>query len=238
MTEDMKKFREMTKPVKFRMAKMALRTLKDINSVIVNNIIYNIKYKIYNILFKYNLFNIKRYNINTKDEVLRRGLDFKRGIQTPCLKVLVSMVLKEETLIDLDYFYRQKKDGSKKIILVMKNKEEKKVYSETFLTDIAFSVDTKHYHNADNLSSFKVFSSKSTISTLPLGSALKNENRAETKEYDLTSLKKLRHKSLIHTDFELKDIPLEELVFSYNYSVEIFKKHLRTLTPNNFLVTP
>ena len=108
--------------------------------------------------------------------------------------------------IDKDYFYRTKKDGSKKITYTIKDEEKTQVFLDSCLKSINIKVADRWYL-ADYMPTIKAFIGKNFNDV---------EDRMEFKtvEYDLTPLRNLKMRDVIDV---LRVEHLSENVVYYHY---------------------
>ena len=218
------RFYKMTRPPKFRRFRMIIQYLKDwwqgVSSVIYNRSLF--------ILYKYKLFNIKRYSYRDNgEEVFPAPLYFRRGIQTTNFKAIIEMNLVERWNIDLEYYYREQKDGSKKILLVLSDFEEKKLLTDSRLKEICISIDGKEYYQLRDRQ--PVFEYRSIIP--PLRPFNDTEVIKTSKDvYDMNILYNARQVNLVSTEKKHDEVAPEELVSCYDFAVSEFKYWLSKLS--------
>ena len=169
------------------------------------------------------------------------------NIPLPELKEVISKYVKgivmmrpvSETDIDIDYFYRERRDGSRKITLWVKNEKTSRIFVDSYLKNICLKVGDKWY-DVDKLPVFKA-----TILEEDILPKHFNENESlrpvevKTVSYDTAPLKKLRHRSLIQMcstdDF---NIPFSEKVLEYYYvqSYEAFVDALNKINLEDLIL--
>ena len=225
-SEDMKKFNEMTKPMRFRKLKMISQSVgltyevgKERISYLFNNILYKLHiYKRYNY----------RDNVVTNYDIPEITLKRKRVV-TRNFDVLVDMKFEWIEEIDLDYFYRELKDGHKKITHYMKNESTGRLFAVANLDDICLIIDGKKY-NVNNLPVFKF----RTITQKPQGFSdtpiVNDLVDYRTVTYDVFPLKQTTHKTLVA--FGMKPDGITDSIVNYFYSVSrrYFEEQLNDLT--------
>lgn len=228
---DKVKFHNMTKPIKFRRLKQMktmtvlwCKALRERTIYLFNYLLYKLKI-------------LKRYSY--RDKVAK--VISTSNIPLPELKEVISKYVKgivmmrpvSETDIDIDYFYRERRDGSRKITLWVKNEKTSRIFVDSYLKNICLKVGDKWY-DVDRLPVFKA-----TILEEDILPKHFNENEplrpveVKTVSYDTAPLKKLRHRSLIQMcstdDF---NISFSEKVLEYYY-VQSYEAFVDTLNKIN-----
>ena len=222
------KFYNMTKPVRFRRLKQA----KMITVLWCKAVRERIIYLFNHVLYKLNI--LKRYSYRDRTEqVFSLPFNIKmREVQSNTFKGVVVTKLIKETFYDIDYFYRQKKDGSKKITLTLKDEEESRLYTESHLEEICLKVSSRWYM-PDHLPTLKV----AVMDVKPVAfdpSASLKPVEYDTVEYDLLPLKTLRYKSLLGK-ITLNDISEPMLYYYYELAVSEFSKKLNSMTLHDLM---
>ena len=150
---DKVQFHKMTKPIRFRRIKVAKSVIVLWFKELRERIIYHFNY----LLYKLNI--LKRYNytdITEQASPIPENLKpVEREIETEHYKGTVKMVFEEYRFIDIDYFYRIRKDGSKKITYTMKDHQKVFTYAVSRLNNISIRV-SNNWYNVSALPTFKV----------------------------------------------------------------------------------
>lgn len=218
---DRVKFYRMTKPIKFRKFKLFKSDIILWCKALRELTIYNIN----NLLYKLNILKKYSYRDNVEKVISEFNL-YKKEAVSNFIKGTVVMKLVEQKSIDIEYFYKEKKDGSKKITLWVRNKEEVKIFTDSYLNNIYLKVD-KRWYNINNQPTFKVVMPKPVEPSFPMESTTKY-TELTTVDFDLTCIKNMRLRNLI--EFETYNTPLEEVLkFNYDYSVKRFEKTLNII---------
>ena len=234
---DKVRFHNMTKPIKFRRLKQMkmmtvlwCKALRERTIYLFNYLLYKLKI-------------LKRYSY--RDKVAK--VISTSNIPLPELKEVISKYVKgivmmrpvSETDIDIDYFYRERRDGSRKITLWVKNEKATRIFVDSYLKNICLRVGDKWY-DVDKLPVFKA-----TILSEDILPKHFNENESlrpvevKTVSYDTAPLRKLRHRSLIQKcstdDF---NIPFSEKVLEYYYvqSYEAFVDALNKINLEDLIL--
>ena len=225
------RFFEMTKPMKFRWLKM----MKNYTVLWWRGVRERIKYNSYNILYKLHI--LKRYNYRTDwTEKFLPAPVFNKHIHTKHYDVVLVSQIREVYMNDTDYFYRQMKDGSKKILYVVKDEEEHKFFLMGHLENVSMSVDGKDFYAIDHLPLFKVAIFEPDLK--PFNEDWKpSEPTFRTVTYDTRKLKGLRH-WLILSDSGLRNnyyddklqLSKAELDYCFNEQVREFEHYLNNLS--------
>lgn len=225
---DKTRFYRMTKPVRFRKLKQIFRTIRFTYGVGKERISYLIKYRFNYILYKLNIY--KRYTYRDKSEKVLLSPPYTtfhiRSVQTKYFRGLVSMHLVEVTNIDTDYFYRERNDGSRKIIMYVKNVETKSMYAESHLINICINVDGKWFNTTNNLPTFVVHNMNRLKTFIPYTN--KDDNHTFT--YDIEKLRKLKHTSFLGTNITEDDISESMQKYYYGLAYENLHKELDSLS--------
>lgn len=221
---DKMKFYEMTKPMKFRRLKLAkkyvnhwCKALRELIQYSFNNILYHLKI-------------LKRYSYRDNMEmVIPAPHDLKmKSITSDYFGGNVIMQLISSKDIDVDYFYREKKDGSRKITLCLKDHTEERLFVDSHLDNIHIKVGDQWY-DVEHLPVFKV---ASIIKPEPVEFTnlefIEKPTEPKVVEYDIMKLRTLRHRLLLGT-MSLSDISKAMYDYYYDCSCGEFEKHLNTL---------
>lgn len=218
--EDMKKFEEMTKPLKFRRTRLFFQSVGLTYEVGKDKINYLFNY----ILYKLHIYKRCNYRDNVVKELPCPVLIKPRSIKTDCLEVRVDMTFEMVTHLDQDYFYREKKDGSKKITYTIKNEETHSLFSIGTLKDITLIISGKKYY-VDHLPAFKyavLDGKKITNSTEPL--------KYKTMTFDVAYLKNLSVKYLVANDSLMNGVSESMVKYFYDCTCDTFKEGLENVT--------
>lgn len=222
------RFYNMTKPVKFRRIKMIKQMIVLWCGGVRERIIYFFNY----ILYKLNI--LKRYSYRDNvEKVLPLPYELKeRSVICNSFGGLIKMQLVSHNSIDLDYFYFQKKDGSRKITLSLRDKNESRMFVESHLENIHIKAGT--WFSVDHLPVFKM--TYHTNEHIPYsGSENTKPVEVETVEFDINKLKNLCYKSVLGS-LTVDDISEEMLNYYYECSCREFKEYLNTLTLHDLML--
>lgn len=218
------KFHKMTKPMKFRRLKQFKMMIVLWCKAVRERIIYLFNY----ILYKLHI--LKRYSYrDSVERVFSIPPNFNlkmEEVETKLFRGTVIMKIVQETFYDIDYFYQHKKDGSKKVTLMLKNTEENRLYLDSHLEDICLRINNTWY-NTNSLPILKV-------AVLPPPTAFVEEDFSKSVEcesvtYDLTPLKHLKH-SMLLGKILFSDITEPELRGNYYWACEEFTEKLKSMT--------
>lgn len=225
------RFHEMTKPMKFRRLKMVKQVTVLWCKALRERIIYLTNYSLY----KLNI--LKRYSYRDNVEmVIPAPHDLKMKIITSQYfggNVIMQLISSKD--IDIDYFYREKKDGSRKITFCLKDHTEERLFVDSHLDCIHIKVGDNWY-DVDHLPVFKV---ASIIKTEPVSFTnfdfIEKPTEPRVVEYDIMKLRTLRHRLLLGY---LSITDISEVMYKYYYdcSCSEFEKHLNTLTLADILI--
>ena len=223
------RFYNMTKPVKFRKLKLIFKSLGLTYEVGKERTIYRFNY----ILYKLNILKRYSYRDNVV-KVLPLPYELKeKSVTCENFGGLIKMQLVSHNNIDLDYFYFQKKDGSKKITLSLKDRDEQRMFVESHLEDIHIKVGK--WFNVDHLPVFKVVYRDTNELTSYSDSEITKPIEVKTVEYDISKLKNLCYKSILGS-LTVDDISEEMLNYYYECSCREFKEYLNTLTLHDLML--
>lgn len=222
------RFHEMTKPMKFRRFKMVKQYIVLWYKAVRERIKYFFNY----ILYKLNI--LKRYSYrDMTEQVFSLPYNVKtRTIETGTFRCTVVMRVIKETFYDMDYFYRQKKNGSKKITLWVKNEEDSKLFVDSHLEDICLKISDKWYE-PNNLPILKVaVMGKPPVAFEPSKSL--DSVGYETVSYDLVPLKTLRFRSLLGK-LNLSDVSEPMIYYYYEYACGEFTNKLKSMSLHDLM---
>lgn len=223
------RFYNMTKPVKFRRIKIIKQMVVLWCGGVRERIIYFFNY----ILYKLNILKRYSYRDNVV-KVLPLPYELKeKSVTCENFGGLIKMQLVSHNNIDLDYFYFQKKDGSKKITLSLKDKDEQRMFVESHLENIHIKVGK--WFSVDHLPVFKVVYRDTNELTSYSGSENTKPVEVKTVEYDISKLKNLCYKSILGS-LTVDDISEEMLNYYYECSCREFKEYLNTLTLHDLML--
>ena len=223
------RFYNMTKPVKFRKLKLIFKSLGLTYEVGKERTIYRFNY----ILYKLNILKRYSYRDNVV-KVLPLPYELKeKSVTCENFGGLIKMQLVSHNNIDLDYFYFQKKDGSKKITLSLKDKDEQRMFVESHLENIHIKVGK--WFNVDHLPVFKVVYQDTNGLTSYSGSEITKPVEVKMIEYNISKLKNLCYKSILGS-LTVDDISEEMLNYYYECSCREFKEYLNTLTLHDLML--
>lgn len=220
---DKAKFYNMTKPIKFRKFRLFLKSVGHTYEVGI----FNIKYHYYNLLHKLDL--IKRYSY--RDMVMNHlSLPYPiepQVIDTKNFKGKVVMQLVQKSNYNIDYFYKFRKDGTRKITLQLKDVQEHRIFVEAHLEEIGLKIDNRVY-NVEHLPTFKCVTMEEPISFRNYNSPVE-EPKYETITYDLRPIRNLMYSQFL-TSESVEKIEATELMDTYSRICIGFKDRLKTIT--------
>lgn len=217
------RFHEMTKPMKFRRLKLAKKYINHWCKALRERIVYSFNYLLYKLKI------LKRYTYRDNVEQVIPSPYFKtKSITSKYFGGNVIMQLISSKDIDLDYFYYEKKDGSRKITLSLKDHTEERLFVDSHLESIHIKVGDQWY-DVEHLPVFKV---ASIIEPEPVKFTnlefIEKPTEPKVVEYDIMKLRTLRHRLLLGT-MSLSDISKAMYDYYYDCSCGEFEKHLNTL---------
>lgn len=217
------KFLRITKPVKFRNLRLKVRGIKSVIKELFNNIIYNI----YNILYKLNIINRFYYGINGEEAVFGLLLNEKE-VLSKYFRGTVKMNLVLSRDREQDYFYRKYKDGSKKILYIVKDTTETHLYAVSHLEGIQIKIDNTWY-NVNSLPTFKA---------VILRRLKDSEKVCDTITYDVDKLRKLQFKQFIGNNVDPEDISTSRMTKQYYYGVacDMFEEKLESMKLSDLMI--
>lgn len=226
------KFHNMTKPIRFRWLKLAKQIFADWCWSFRDVITYNFNY----LLYKLNI--LKRYSYRDMVEQVI-SLDHKHPklqvAKSDTFKGVVKMCLINETHYDIDYFYRQKKNGEKKITLTLKNEEENRVFFESHLEDVCLFINDRWYEPY-NLPTLKVATFQPPkASFCGREDVLLNPVEYDTVTYDLLPIKTLKFQSFVGK-MQLSDVSEPMIHYYYNIACEGFIKKLNSMNIHDLMI--
>lgn len=228
---DKTRFYRMTKPVRFRKLKQIFRTVRFTYGVGKEIISYLIKYRFNYILYKLNIY--KRYTYRDKSEKVLLSPPYTtfpmRSVQTKYFRGLVSMRLVEVTDIDTDYFYRERKDGSRKITMYVKNVENKSIYAESHLINISINVGGKWFNTNNNLPTFVMHEAERLKPFIPYD-RIERPTEPKTVAYDVSKLRKLTYVSFLGLNITKDDISESMQKYYYGLAYENLHKELDSIS--------
>lgn len=219
------RFYNMTKPVKFRKLKLIFKSLGLTYEVGKERTIYRFNY----LLYKLNI--LKRYSYRDNvEKVIPSPFSLKeKNITSQYFGGIVKMQLISLRDIDIDYFYYERKDGSRKITLRLKDHADEKLFLDSHLDNIHIKVGDQWY----DVSHLPVFKMASLVNPEPVAFINKSyiEKPIEPKvvEYDIMKLKTLHHRLLLGY-LSLGDISKAMCNYYYECACGEFEKHLNSLT--------
>ena len=204
---DKTKFHRMTKPIKFRKVRLVLQTIVLWLSAQRERIIYLFNY----LLYKMNI--LQRYSYRDNVERVYPVPNLKvNTVETRYFKGDVIMVATRVTSIDRDYFYRVRKDGSKKITLTLKDEEKTQVFLDSHLDNICIMIAGSWY-SSHHMPTIKVCMHREH-------NPRDFEVKYETAEFDLTPLRNMRMRDVIDT-LRVEDI--SDPIFYFHYEKACFQ---------------
>lgn len=219
------RFYNMTKPIKFRRIKM----LKQMTVLWCEGVRELILYKFNYLLYKLNI--LKRYSYRDNvEKVIPAPFSLKeKSITSQYFGGIVKMQLISLRDIDIDYFYYERKDGSRNITLRLKDHADEKLFLDSHLDNIHIKVGDQWY----DVSHLPVFKMASIVNPEPVAFINKSyiEKPIESKvvEYDIMKLKTLHHRLLLGY-LSLGDISKAMYNYYYECACGEFEKHLNSLT--------
>lgn len=221
---ELERFHNMTKPIKFRKLKMVKQFVSDWCKAQRERIKYLFNY----LLYKLNI--LKRYSYrDIVERVVSSPNNLRDRITTDFVNGVVRMKVISSLDINIDYFYYEKKDGSKKITLTLKDHREETLFAVSYLDDISLKVHDQWYY-VDNLPTFKIHS---LIKPKPIefvdSSFIDKPIEPRVIEFDVFRLKTFHHKLMIGK-MSLSDV--SEVMYNYYYecSRDGLQKELGKLT--------
>lgn len=224
------RFHSMTRPVRFRKLKQAKMMIVLWCKAVRERIIYLFNY----VLYKLNILKRYSYRDNSVQVLPLPHQVLIKKVESSNFMGNVVMTLLLSTDIDVDYFYREKKNGEKKVTMYLKNHEESRLFTESHLDNIWIKIDK--WYNVNALPIFKVaFLEDQRLEPSDPTQPLKRPDY-ETRTYNIEVLKKLTHKSLLGVNMKPKDISEPMLHYYYNFSVGEFKKYLNNLSLQDLLM--
>lgn len=228
---DKTKFHNMTKPIKFRRIRLFAKSVGLTYEVGKERIKYFFNY----VLYKLNILKKHSYRDNT-EQVLPLPFNIpQKEIKSNCIGATVSMKLVLSTHVDEEYFYKENKDGSKKIVYVLRN------YSKSYLTSV-FHLEDIHLKVADIwydvscLPTFKVMSPERLRPFDGDVNAPLKRPEVHTVTYDLTPIKRLTTKDLIGVDIGIEDLSESMLKYYYDKAVSNFEEYLEDVKLSDLMI--
>lgn len=225
---EMTRFYNMTKPPKHRRLKLIKLSI----DMWVRRMRERITYLYYMSLYKLKI--LKRYSYRTDGEdflPLPHNYSLKR-VKAGCVSASIAAKLSVVTLIDLDYLYKEKKDGSKKIVYYFKNVERKEyamvcsIYEDT----LALLIGDKEFIVKNGLPVFR-------HAVLPPQNYMRFNGSNHTKrveyntvEYDMRPVRALRYKHILSGVECVEDLTYPMQKYYYDFVCERFKEELSRMT--------
>ena len=227
---EIEKFYNMTKPPKFRKLRLFFRSLDSIYKVYRCKLIYLINYILYKIKI------LKRYSYRDMSERIVTppyNLEVKR-IKNKDFEVSVIMKLGIQHILDVDYFYRENKNGTKNITLWVSNIDENRLFIQSYLDEIHLCIRNRWY-DVSQLPTFKVATNDWALKP----SCISNSDpylptEIKTVEYDIRPLRRLLHKIEIG-GCDISDLSKPRLNYYYDCSCREFLKRLDELPLNSLM---
>lgn len=207
------KFNEITKKVRFRQFKLWYGKLSSV-----------IKYNIYNILNKLHIIDKYRY----EDSGTYFIAQYPKAVQinTHHFNAKVCSRLFEDIYIDTEYFYKKRKDGSKKILLTIKDTNMGTYYLNSHLEDINVMIGKKNFPLENNF--FPVVKEYAPVHSVNHQSG----NSYTTVEYNFSPLFNLRTRNVVSS----KDINSDEIKEAFRKSCNVLRTLLENKTLNDFRI--
>lgn len=226
------RFYNMTRPPRFRSLKVCKGLFLSWCKALRERIIYLFNY----ILYKLHI--LQRYSYRTNGEkVTPLPADFKfRSIETEYFRGVLFMKYITREEVDIDYFYRQNKDGSKKRTLTLKDEcKSRLLFTSSNLIDVCIKVSDKWYQ-CDSLPVFKIAVLDPEVRPYD-GSADTEKKNVEytTQTFKVQALRNLRHQNLVGLTTP-EEVSSPMLRYYYDFSCQEFLKSLGSLTLHDLLV--
>ena len=213
---DKTKFYKMTKPIKFRKLRLVFMTIVLWCKAQRERILYLFNY----LLYKMNILQRYSYRDNVEQAYPHPSPE-STMVTSKYFRAIVGMGVTQETSIHQDYFYRLKKDGTKKITYTVIDEEKHRLFLESYLFGIELNI-ADSWRLADCMPIMKVY----------IGQAhnpIKNTMDYKTVEYDLTPLRSLRIKDIIG-DMKLEELTRPVYLYYYETSCRRFAEKLNTMS--------
>lgn len=219
----------MTKKVKHRKLKLFKQWLSAKRKVTKRKIIYIN----YNILYKLNF--IKRFSYRTNEEEVFGVQLRKKEVVTKYFRGTVKMNLVCSKDIELDYFYRELKDGSKKILYTVKDFTETALYAVSHLEDIYFRIGDVWY-NVNSLPTFKV-NVDTRLKPSSEESVLERPNY-RTVTYDVNRLKRMEYRQYLGHDLDPNEVSSSRMTkqYYYNKAYDMFAEKLESIKLSDLMI--
>lgn len=211
----------MTKPMKFRRLKMLKNCAVLWYRVQRSRVLY---------LFNYLLYKLKILKRYSYRDSVEKSVPFphkitEMGVESECFRGIVEAQLIVVKDIALDYFYREKKDGSKKTTYTVVDYCEERLYMESHLRDIHIGINNVWF-DTNNMPTFKSYI-KPELKPFNPEKPLE-EVKCDTICFDLTKVKALYCKYYIG-HLEISEVSREMLKFYYEDSCNQFRRKLNTI---------
>lgn len=218
---DKMKFHNMTKPMKFRRLKVLKQYVVLWCMAQRERILYLFNY----LLYKLNILKRYSYRDSVEKSVPFPHKIAEMGVESECFRGIVEAQLVVVRDIDLDYFYREKKDGSKKITYKVTDFCEERLYMESHLRDIHIGINNVWFdtHSMPTFKSYINPQIKPFNPEKPL-----EEVRCDTICFDLTKVNGLYCKYYIG-HINVDELSKEMLKFYYEDTCNLFRRKLNTI---------
>lgn len=214
---DKKKFYEMTKPIKFRKSRQAKMFIVLWCGAQRERIVYSIN----DVLYKIHILQRYSYRDNVETPYYLEGVGGTQ-VTSPYFRAIVRMGVTQMTSIHKDYFYRLKKDGTKKITYVVKDEEEYTLFFNSCLEDVQLKIANRWY-SANNMPTIKV-----CMDTL--GQAVhSSEGMYVTAEYDLSPLRRAELRDYLG-NMKVEDITEPMCAHYYDRACRKFSEKLNSMS--------
>lgn len=225
------KFHNMTKPIRFRKFKLFLKSVGLTYEVGKERINYLFNY----LLYKLNILNRYSYRDNVEKVTPLPPQIPLKTIKTDWIEAVLESEIVENNFIDVDYFYRVKKDGSKKRTYVISDYDRKEITLHSRLKDIQIKVGDSWFSTC-NLPTFNLLTfSPEDLKPISL-SDMDNEKLIRpnyiTMECDLTLLTNLRSRTLL----SLESTYLDLLKYTYEQDFNKFQNRLKGISLSDILI--
>lgn len=225
---ELQRFYTMTKPPKHR----RLKLIKLRIDTWVRRMRERITYLYYMSLYKLKI--LKRFSYRTDDEdfiPLPHNYSLAR-VKAGCVSASIEAKLSVTVLIDLDYLYKENKDGSKKIVHYFKSVGIKQyamvcnIYEDT----LALLIDGREFIIKNGLPVFRHAVLPPLNCKVFDGSDYTKKVEYETVEYDIRPLRALRYKHILSGVECVEDLTYSMQRYYYDFVCERFKEELSRVT--------
>ena len=211
--EDYRKFDKMTKPIKFRRIRMLFQTIAMAHDIR--------RFKWYTFLCKINVLKRFTFKDHLESDFHEPDNFTPRAVETDLFRVFLQCKLGNEIDIYEDYFYKPMKDGSKKVLYVIRDEYKVTKFLICYVKDVGIKIDNKIYMCDERMPVLRF------IPEMPLSSAkhpIGDRIEYIQNTYDLSIIKKYISRTILNT------FSSEEVSVSYLKAMDQFYKALSKLT--------